>query len=209
MTGIAGSRPAGLQAFAGGEPPAFASDASQRVRFWNAGAERLLQRPAGLALDAPCFEVVRGRDVFGNRFCYDNCALLAALRRGEAVRPFALLAPVRGSGCQHQLRVTPVRLQDERRQSFLILHILGSTRPSEPLAAEPPPPCGEPPLTAREREVLHCIAAGLQNKEIAERLRISPATVRNHVHHLLTKLHVHSKLHAASLAHRHGWSEPG
>jgi DNA-binding NarL/FixJ family response regulator len=49
------------------------------------------------------------------------------------------------------------------------------------------------------------MAEGLQNKEIAQKLDISLATVRNHVHNLLEKLGVHSKLEAISLAYRAGW----
>ena len=49
------------------------------------------------------------------------------------------------------------------------------------------------------------VAAGLQNKEIAHRLEISLATVRNHIHRILEKLEVHSKLEAISLAFRRGW----
>ena len=68
-----------------------------------------------------------------------------------------------------------------------------------------PAPPEAPPLTPREREVLRHIAAGLQNKEVAARLRLSTATVRNHVHHILDKLQVHSKLEAVSLAFQRGW----
>jgi two-component system nitrate/nitrite response regulator NarL len=53
-------------------------------------------------------------------------------------------------------------------------------------------------LTAREREVLALIDAGLSNKEIAVRLRIEVATVKNHVHHLLDKLQVTSRAAAAA-----------
>jgi DNA-binding NarL/FixJ family response regulator len=49
------------------------------------------------------------------------------------------------------------------------------------------------------------VAAGLQNKEIAHKLGISLATVRNHIHNILEKLDVHSKLEAVSLAFRQGW----
>jgi DNA-binding NarL/FixJ family response regulator len=48
-------------------------------------------------------------------------------------------------------------------------------------------------------------ADGLQNKEIAQKLGISLATVRNHIHNILEKLDVHSKLEAVSLAFRQGW----
>jgi two-component system, NarL family, nitrate/nitrite response regulator NarL len=55
----------------------------------------------------------------------------------------------------------------------------------------------ESPLTRREKEVLLLIDKGLSNKEIAARLQITPNTVKNHVHHLLEKLKVRSRHHAA------------
>jgi DNA-binding NarL/FixJ family response regulator len=59
-------------------------------------------------------------------------------------------------------------------------------------------------LTPREKEVLELLAQGLSNQAIAERLVISPHTVRNHVQNLLTKLHGHSKLEAVANAVREG-----
>lgn len=59
-------------------------------------------------------------------------------------------------------------------------------------------------LTRREGEVLRLMGAGLTNRQIAETLRITPNTVRNHVQHLLTKLDAHSKLEAVAVASRHG-----
>ena len=45
-----------------------------------------------------------------------------------------------------------------------------------------------PELSAREREVLDLVASGLTNGQIASRLFLSPKTVRNHVHAVLSKL---------------------
>lgn len=53
-------------------------------------------------------------------------------------------------------------------------------------------------LTAREREVLRLIDDGLSNKEIALRLHIQVSTVKNHVHSVLDKLHVASRMQAAA-----------
>ncbi|MGH4030491.1 response regulator transcription factor [Actinomycetota bacterium Odt1-20B] len=57
-----------------------------------------------------------------------------------------------------------------------------------------PPGAGErapfPELTAREREVLDLIAAGLANPAIARRLRLSPKTICNHVSSIFMKLQV-------------------
>ena len=52
-------------------------------------------------------------------------------------------------------------------------------------------------LTRRELEVVRFIQAGLSNKEIASNLHIEVATVKNHVHSTLRKLHVHGRLELA------------
>ena len=57
-------------------------------------------------------------------------------------------------------------------------------------------------LTAREREVLHLLTEGLDGTAIAEQLFLSPATVRNHIQHILTKLEVHSRAEAVAFALR-------
>ena len=59
-------------------------------------------------------------------------------------------------------------------------------------------------LTAREREVLQLVAAGLTNAAIAERLVISPKTAEHHVGRVLAKLGARSRAEAAALAVREG-----
>lgn len=53
-------------------------------------------------------------------------------------------------------------------------------------------------LTLREREVVHLVAEGLTNKEIAQRLCIEVATVKNHVHNILEKLEVDGRSEAVA-----------
>lgn len=54
------------------------------------------------------------------------------------------------------------------------------------------------PLTRRESEIVTLIDRGMSNKEIAVRLGIEIATVKNHVHNLLEKLQVHRRAEAAA-----------
>ncbi len=65
------------------------------------------------------------------------------------------------------------------------------------LARGGPSQLGLVSLTTREREIVGLIDGGLSNKEIAVRLVIEVATVKNHVHNILDKLHVSSRGEAA------------
>jgi two-component system, NarL family, nitrate/nitrite response regulator NarL len=58
-------------------------------------------------------------------------------------------------------------------------------------------------LTARERECLALLVAGLDTPAMTVRLGVSTTTVRSHVQALLTKLGVHSRLEAAAFAVRY------
>jgi DNA-binding NarL/FixJ family response regulator len=59
-------------------------------------------------------------------------------------------------------------------------------------------------LTPREKEVLRCMVAGLGRQAVADRLYLSPHTVRTHMQNVLGKLHVHSTLAAVAVARRAG-----
>ena len=62
-------------------------------------------------------------------------------------------------------------------------------------------------MTKREREVIELIAEGLSNKEIAQHLSIATYTVKSHVHNILDKLALHTRLQVASYAHAQGDSK--
>jgi DNA-binding NarL/FixJ family response regulator len=61
------------------------------------------------------------------------------------------------------------------------------------------PPARPSVLSQREREILALIRSGMSNKDIARKLTIEVATVKNHVHSLLTKLNVSSRAEASVL----------
>ncbi|MBE2223886.1 MAG: response regulator transcription factor [Anaerolineae bacterium] len=65
-----------------------------------------------------------------------------------------------------------------------------------------PPPLGHD-LTEREQAVLVWMVTGLNNSEIAEKLGVSPSTIKSHVSHILSKLDVTSRTEAVALAVRY------
>jgi DNA-binding CsgD family transcriptional regulator len=216
-----------LDVLAQSDTPALATDTGGHIVFWNRAAERLLGRPTNQVLGRRCYDVLGGRDVFGNRFCHENCSIVSMSRKGEPVQGFEI---VLGSSPKQEqsLNVSVLKIPGSRPETFTLVHILqpiertgrltralerlgaqrsgGSPEGWEPLATTGPVALPKaPPLTEREKEILRWVAAGLQNKEIAQKLGISLATVRNHIHNILEKLDVHSKLEAVSLAFRQGW----
>jgi len=218
-----------LDVLAGSDTPSLATDIAGHIVFWNRAAERLLGRTGSQVMGRRCYDVIGGRDVHGNRFCHEGCSIVAMTRRGEPLQAFEITV---GSppAQEHNLSVTVLKVPTARPEAFTLVHILqpietearlvralerlGARRPAagarldgfEPAVAAGPVALPKaPPLTDREKEILQWVSAGLQNKEIAHQLGISLATVRNHIHNILEKLDVHSKLEAVSLAFRQGW----
>jgi DNA-binding NarL/FixJ family response regulator len=149
--------------------------------------------------------------LFGNRYCHEQCAVMVMARRGEPVHGFEI-----NVGTPPEPRDTIgaaiVRVPGARLGQFTIVHLLDRideprrpARAFDGAGALSAVATTQEGLTAREREILECVAAGLQNKEVAAQLGISLATVRNHVHNILEKLGLHSKLEAVSVAFRRGW----
>ena len=72
----------------------------------------------------------------------------------------------------------------------LIRHrLIGVPAPKDPVSR----------LTRREVEILRLMASGATNRALAEQLHVSPATIRNHTHHIFEKLGVPNRLAAVTL----------
>ena len=198
--------------------PAFATDEVGRIVIWNRAAEKLLGWSASEVLGRPCHEVTRGRDVFGNRFWYGQCGLHRMARDHEPICSFEVdLEKVNSDSVR--VGVFIIAVPGPRPGQYSLIHLLRPA-PSEvrrsadsrsgqsgvlPVLEQGGAPARDPAtysLTPREVEILRVLVEGWSTQEIADRLYISIATVRNHVQSILQKLDVHSRMEAVSLALR-------
>ena len=85
--------------------------------------------------------------------------------------------------------------------------IIRSPQAALALLQTPQTPTGCWDLTEREQEVLDLMIDGLSNNSMAERLHVSPTTVKSHVSHVLAKLNVATRAEAVACARqRHMFS---
>jgi len=184
-----------------------------RIIAWNDAATNLLGYQANEVLGRPCHEILCWRDRCGDAVCNGVCAAGEPGDEDELIGTTEVLGRS-ASGATLWLSastiVPPMELRDECRlvhlirevslppelERFIVERLNGaipaSVETNEHLAV----------LTPRERDVLELLTEGLDGAAIAERLYLSPATVRNHIQHILTKLGVHSRVEAVALVLR-------
>lgn len=205
---------------------AFSVDMDQRIVSWNHGVESLLGVQAEDVVGRRCSEVMTMCHPGEGRFCATPCAAVANTRRGR-VTPLFRVSMTNGRDdastkwlsistlIGHTLTGQPQVLHFVRDVSA---HHLLDDRVAELSRAHAPNPGPEPrgshhahhaeqarstprpQLTQRELEVLQFVASGLSNAQIAERLSISPFTVRNHITNVAEKLGVKTRLQAVVAA---------
>lgn len=143
------------------------------------------QKPALLTLDSG-MPLASGMEVYGEVRRWSPDTRIAVVTGFSAVGRLADWVAAGVDGLF--LKTCP---PEEMRAGFALL-LNGGTCFSKAVMAtlEGAPDTNK--LTARERQVLHMIARGQTNTEIAEQLSISPKTVDNHRTRLMAKLNVHS-----------------
>jgi len=193
--------------------PAFASRPEEGIIAWNKAAEGLLGYNSRDVLGRPCFRVLAGRDVFGNRYCSGTCALVRMAQKREPIGRCAIRYRHR-EGRPVLVGVSVLVVPNGSPSKVDLIHILDARRlelgvdtrgperriQSPEYSGDRSP--GRAPLTRREVEVLRLMAEGFGTRAIAGQLNISVATTRNHIQNILNRLEVHSRLEAVCIARR-------
>jgi len=209
---------------------AFIIDDHHRIVFWNQAAEALLGYTAREAAGMPCYEILGGRDEQGRNLCQQYCRAAIQVASGNVLPNRDVFAMTRtGEGCWVNV-TTFVYPSANKNADRIIVHLFRDATEQKnnqlfvdrvlaaateqlqqddsyrviPDVSEKPQPDR---LTAREQQVLALLARGLGTNEVASKLVISPATVRNHVQNILNKLGVHSRLEAIAYAYQQGLIE--
>jgi PAS domain S-box-containing protein len=191
---------------------AFMIGADGRIALWNRAAERILGYAARDVLGRPCCDVFVGTDGSGNRLCYRGCHVMNLVKLGEPVQSFDMHTRAKnGRAVWLNISIVSVPDQPDGACTIHLFRDVTATKELLTLVHERlagPPPGGAPgspgaSLSRRELEVLRLMADGLSTSVAAQRLRVSRATIRNHVQNILTKLGVHSRLEAVAFATKH------
>lgn len=175
-----------------------------RITLWNDAAERILGHAARDVVGRPCRQVLGASDGSDDSLCCQEADSAADLDAGNPVRVFDVQTQAR-SGRQIWLNVSVHLGCDESGKRFAIHVIRDVTETRELLALvqQYTPGEADSALTRRELEILRFVATGAGTKAVAEQLKVSPSTVRNHVQNIMGKLGVHSRLQAVAYANRH------
>jgi PAS domain S-box-containing protein len=188
----------------------FAAAPDGRLVFWNRAAERILGWNAREVMGRLCCDVFVGVDDHGNRLCYKGCHVMNLVKLGEPVQHFDMQTRTK-AGRPVWLDISILEAPPGGPGGALVIHLFRDVTATRELLRlvhdRLQTPSASPDeatmLTRRELEVLRLMAGGANTKALAERLHVSPATVRNHAQNIFAKLSVHSRLEAVAYATQH------
>lgn len=209
----------------------FVIDPNGKIVLWNLSASKILGYGAEEVIGEPCYEILSGRDSFGNFFCFSRCSVMTMAEQNQLIQNYDTQV-ITKKNRKIWLNTSILLIQGKAGTDPLIVHLFrpiaspdrvkcdaieaASTQNSRtsfllPEEKQPSPPSlsaplslKRPVLTQRETEVLVLMSRCLVAKEIASKLKISTDTARSHIQHILKKLNVHSKLEAVMIAAKQG-----
>ena len=187
---------------------AYAVDRNGQIMVWNQVAEQTFGYAESEALGQKCWELLSGRDVFGNQYCCEGCPVLATAFSNEPInrfqidfktaaherKRFTVNSLILFNAPGKEVFVHLCRPESDVNESTVTKHVTNNS------AANHQPKT----LTPRETEVLTLLHKGMTVAETAAALGVNASTVRSHIQHILFKLHVHNRHEAVVLGRKLG-----
>ena len=201
---------------------AYCVSAEGEIRSWNAAAARLFGYSAEDAVGRNVDEILDARDSLGTDALAGGADAAARrwdgatggiaafdldvrTRRGDRLWINVSTIVFDNPRTRRRLYVRLARNVDQgRRNEALLGRMLEAARQVVALNDEEHDQAPVEVLTRRERTILTLFAEGRNSAAIARKLKISPHTLRNHLHHINRKLRTHSRLEAVTHARRRG-----
>jgi PAS domain S-box-containing protein len=204
---------------------AYSVTAEGEIRSWNRAAERLFGHPAAAAIGRNVDDLLQARDALGTDAL--SGGMEAATPRWDGAEGGIphFDREVRTRGGEHvwvnvstivfDNRRTGARLfvrlardvTGRRRREHLVAGMTDLARQLVSLSGGEPHLAPVELLSDQERRILTLFAQGTSSAAVSRELRISPQTLRNHLHHINRKLRTHSRLEAVTHAQRRGLIE--
>lgn len=204
---------------------AYCVTADGEIRSWNRAAERLFGHAAVAAIGRNVDDLLQARDALGTDAL--SGGLEAATRRWEGadggIPDFDLEVRTRG-GERVWVNVSTIVFDNRRTGARLFVRLARDTtrrrlreqvvagvtdlaRRLVALSDDEPHLAPVELLSDQERRILTLFASGKSSAAVGRELRISPQTLRNHLHRINRKLRTHSRLEAVTHAQRRGLIE--
>ena len=192
------------------------------VCAWNVAAERLFGYKASEAVHRNIDELFEARDSLGTEALaggreaatrhwegtaggIPNFDLEVRHRSGERIWVNVSTIIFDNRRTKRKLFVRLARdITQRRHKEELVDRVLETARELVSMIDEVPVHTPVESLTEQERRILKLFSDGTRPSDIARELRISPQTLRNHLHHINRKLRTHNRLEAVTHAQRRG-----
>jgi PAS domain S-box-containing protein len=197
---------------------AFAVTDGGDICSWNASAEALFGFHQHQAIGQTCFQLFEGRDALGTLTCTDNCRVRDCAAHHAAIPDFDLEVNTRDKGRiwvnistlvfenpktgRRRIVHLARSIEDRKRAESVVQRMLLVSKELVQISEQSLRSAPVNPLSEQEHRVLRSFSEGKSPASIVTDLKISPQTLRNHLHHINQKLGTHSRLEAVTHAIR-------
>lgn len=195
---------------------AFAVRETAEICFWNHAAEALFGYSESQALGRTCCDLLHGVDSLGTQVRLNHADIARALS-GQSNVPTFDLNVTTSRGERIWVSLSTLIYKNGRTDASLVVHLahdITARKKQEDILFSLTALCREigaisaeasdlapvALLSQHELQILRMFAAGQSSSAVVKKLRITPQTLRNHLHHINCKLRTHNRLEAVTHA---------